>query len=147
MNKQAIKNYLLQAEMDKVNTTNNNYESYLKSNKIDGEQVIDLDDQSHLHESDELASSLDKQVHLHEQSLENIRGLNFDSKSEVVPGAIVETNNVNFVIGVSSPMFELEGKKFIGVSTEAPIYKCMEGKGPGDECVYNKSSFKIVSIH
>ncbi len=51
------------------------------------------------------------------------------------------------VVAVSKPKFKFEDKNFIGISTEAPIYQCIEGKKAGDICHFNNIKFEIQEVH
>lgn len=65
---------------------------------------------------------------------------------QVQPGAVVVTNKMTFLVGVSGE-FESEGKKVYGISTLAPIYEVMKNKKTGDSFSMNSSSFTIENVY
>ncbi len=63
------------------------------------------------------------------------------------PGAMVITNHLNFFIGVSSEKIEVDGAEVFGISTNAPIYKMMEGMGKEDKFQFNKKEYIIEDVY
>jgi hypothetical protein len=61
-------------------------------------------------------------------------------------GALIVTNHLNFFIGVSSEKIEVDGEEIFGISTNAPIYKVMEGKKKGDKFKFNEKEYKIEKV-
>ena len=147
MNKQDIKKFLIQKELVQVEKSEINYAEYLSGNSRACDQVIDLGDQSQLNVRTELTHKLDSQIHLHGKKLDVIKRLKFEPTSRVELGAIIETEKVFLIIATSIPPFEYDNNLFIGISTEAPLYKCLEGKSIGDECIYNQVKFLIKNIY
>ena len=147
MNKQDLKKVLIQMELARVEQNEVNYAEYLSGNSRACDQVIDLGDHSQLNVRTGLTEKLDSQIHLHEKKLDVIKRLKFEPTSKVELGAIIETDNIFLIIATSIPPFEYDNRIFIGVSTEAPLFKCLEGKSIGDNCVYNEVKFLINNIH
>jgi len=58
----------------------------------------------------------------------------------------VFTDKVNFVIGLSFKDFEWENKKFVGISTQAPIFDALVGKRAGDKLEFNGINYTIEEI-
>lgn len=79
---------------------------------------------------------------------ETLANLDIDHRSEVVrPGSVVETKNQYYFISV--PLGEItldDGGMVYAISTEAPIYKDMEGKKAGDEFTFKEENVEIVNI-
>jgi len=147
MNKQEIKELMLNMEYKSIEKAEMNYHDFLTENNIDRSDVVDDDDQSHLVESEDLTSALDLQVIEHKKHLEIIKHIAFEPKTEIELGAIAKINNKYFVFAVAEPRFEFDGKEFIGVSPSAPIYKNLKGKKAGDELVFNKITFHIEEVY
>ena len=147
MDKQVIKDILLNMEYKSIEKAEMNYHDFLTENNIDRSDVVDDDDQSHLVESEDLTSALDAQVIEHKRHLEIIKHIVFEPKTEIELGAIAKINNKYFVFAVAEPRFEFEGKEFIGVSPSAPIYKSLKDKKAGDDVVFNNLTFHIEEIY
>ncbi len=67
--------------------------------------------------------------------------------SKAEPGAMVITNHLNFFIGVSSEKIEVDGEEIFGISTNAPIYKMMEGMGKDDKFRFNEKEYTIEDLY
>lgn len=66
---------------------------------------------------------------------------------EVDFGSVVETNENYYFISAALGKINLdEGSTVYAISTEAPIYKEMKGKKPGDTFTFNGKEHKIIDI-
>lgn len=79
------------------------------------------------------------------QTLENMV-VRLDIIEFVAPGAIIMTDSLNFVVGISMLPFEVEGKKYIGISTKAPIYVLLAGKHIGEVVHNGRQTYLIEDI-
>ncbi|NJB86740.1 transcription elongation GreA/GreB family factor [Lewinella marina] len=66
---------------------------------------------------------------------------------EIQLGDIVETDRGLFFVGAASDEFEVNGKKYRGISTESPLYKAMQGKHNGDTVEVNDTTFRIINSY
>ena len=147
MNKLDIKKYLIQKEFPKVSNTDLKYSDYLCGNGRACDQIIDIGDESQLNASTEISLKLHAHAQVHEKNLEVLKNISFLPTSTIETGAIVETNNIFLIIAISTKPFEYDNKQFVGVSINAPLYKCLEGKTIGEECTYNDVKFVIKNIY
>ena len=147
MNKLDIKKYLIQQIATEVEQTDLNYSDYLRGNGRACDQVLDLGDKAQSNARAELSKKLIVHSQIHKKNLEFIKGIDFGASSVVELGAIVETKNIFLIIATSTKRFEYNDKQFIGISINAPLYKCLEGKTIGDECIYNDVKFVIKNIY
>jgi hypothetical protein len=69
-----------------------------------------------------------------------------DVHEKVEPGSIVVTDKDIFFVSASIERFEVDGKSVFGLSTEAPLYKVMEGKKEGESFSYKDNVYKIKEI-
>lgn len=147
MDKQKIKQALLKHEQQHIDLTIKDYENFLNDSTPKRGEVNDPDDHSHLNQSLDVAKKIDTVIHKHEHHLKLINSLSFAPSTIVEPGAIVSVAGRCMIIGISEPQFEIEGRKFIGVSTTAPIYECLKGKKLGDEFLFNGKKYSIEAIN
>lgn len=79
---------------------------------------------------------------------ETLANLDLDHRSEVVrPGSVVETKNSYYFISVPLGEIDMEsGSKVYAISTEAPLYKELEGKKAGDTFKFRDGEVEIVNI-
>ena len=79
---------------------------------------------------------------------ETLANLDRNHRSEVVrPGSVVETKNGYYFVSVPLGEIDMEsGSKVYAISSEAPIYKEMEGKKEGDSFDFRDGRVEIVKI-
>ena len=147
MNKLEIKNYLIEQEFAQVDQSDLNYSSYLCGNGRACDQVLDMGDDAQLNAGSEISKKLDKHVQTHIKNLEFLKNLSFEPTSVIELGAIVETDKIFLIISTAIKPFEYDNKQFVGVSINAPLYKCLENKTVGEECIYNDVKFVIKNIY
>lgn len=78
--------------------------------------------------------------------LENLKTTQDVDRDRVVPGAIVITNHQTFFISASIENFTVEGDVYVGISTNSPIFKNMEGKSKGDTFAVKGLNYRIKDI-
>lgn len=147
MDKNLIKQELLKKEEKHIALSTKNYYDFLNASDVKVEEVTDLDDRSHQSQSADISKQLDHSVHNHEAHLETIKSISFEPKTMVEPGAIISVNGRCMIVAVSKPPFRIGDRDFIGVSTDAPIYKEMKGKKVGDSFMFNDQKFTIEIIN
>lgn len=79
---------------------------------------------------------------------ETLANLDTEHRSEVVrAGSVVETKNGYYFISVPLGEIDMEsGSKVYAISTDAPIYKEMEGKKAGDSFHFRDGEVEIVKV-
>lgn len=147
MDKLALKSFLLKIGKDSIDKAELNYSNYLAEIKHDWSGVEDVDDLSHIVEGEEISFQMEKQVLEHKKHLEIIHSISFEPMTEVDLGAVVKVNDKYFVVATAEPKFEFDGKTFMGISVNAPIYNLLRGKKVGEEFVFNSKNFKINEVH
>lgn len=70
----------------------------------------------------------------------------FREKEIVGPGTVVITDKFNLVVSVPQRTFEVDGKKYNGISTESPIYQVLVGKTSGEKVDFNGQSIEINEV-
>ncbi|SED16000.1 hypothetical protein SAMN04489761_4466 [Tenacibaculum sp. MAR_2009_124] len=147
MDKLKLKDTLIALEKHHIDEAEMKYDDFLLGNLLDKTDVIDDDDQSHHRQSIEISDQLEEQAHVHLEHFKTIQNISFTAKTVVEPGAVVSVNGRCMVIAVSKPVFTIDGRKFIGISTNAPIYKELAGKKAGESFVFNGNNFKIETVY
>lgn len=66
---------------------------------------------------------------------------------EVLPGAVVVTNQRIFFVSVSIEQVEVNGVDIFGLSTKAPIYQALRNKRKGDKFDFNKVNYEILDVY
>ncbi|PWL28160.1 MAG: hypothetical protein DCO96_09285 [Fluviicola sp. XM-24bin1] len=146
MDKQSIKNYLLEKQSTLVAELKEQTQTIHTMVDIDESDTIDPEDFSHQYESQEMEQMLKVQLNRAERGLEVLASLDITPKDKVETGAIIETDSLNFFIGYPTIPFDMENKRYVGISAGSPIYTLMNGKRSGDSFQYSGTTYNITKI-
>ena len=77
-----------------------------------------------------------------------LSNINLEETSDmVVEGSLVITDaDTHYLISTATETIEVDGQKFMGISSEAPIFQEMNGKKLGDTISTERLSFSIKEI-
>lgn len=78
--------------------------------------------------------------------LESLRATQHVTRNRVALGAIVATNLHTFFVSASLENFEVNGRPYVGISTQSPIYQAMEGKSAGETFTFKGTRYEIRAI-
>jgi len=62
-------------------------------------------------------------------------------------GAVVVTHRNSFFVSADLQRFEMDGKSFIAISNQCPLFKSMRGKKRGERFVHKDLSYQILDIY
>lgn len=144
--KETIKNQIIKNEQGDLDALQGMYEIYVGAADLDEESSLGHEDFAKQDESRESARSLKNRIDRAQNLLDAFLKLDFGAKSKVESGALVQTDSMNFFIGIAAAIFEFEGKKYIGLPTNAPIYKLLQNAKVGDEVTFNQKKYRIQNI-
>ena len=147
INKTALKEAMLSAEHGKVNLLEEEIEDFISNGNMDNDNVIDIDDESHAEQRRVDYRRLDGQLHEHSEHINTLKAISFEEKDTVGPGAVVELDNRFIVVAVAETKFKFNGRNFIAISTDAPLYQSIKDKKAGDACQFRDRSFTIKSVY
>lgn len=150
MNKKHIRKdviqHLIQLKQDEINALKESERIYAEGADLDEESSLELDDFAQQSQSTDSARNLQIRINQATEDLNNFRVLRPELIDEITEGNVVLTDKVNFVIGLSFKDFEWENKKFVGISTQAPIFEALVGKRAGDKIEFNGIKYTIEEI-
>lgn len=146
MEKQSIKNFLLEKQSRLVTELKEQTQTIHTMVDIDESDTIDPEDYSHQYESQEMEQMLKVQLNRAERGSEVLASLDITPKTKVETGAIIQTDSLNFFIGYPTIPFDMEGKRYVGISAGSPIYTLMNGKRKGESFQYAGTSYNITNI-
>ncbi|MGB3799468.1 MAG: hypothetical protein WA952_06600 [Lewinella sp.] len=63
---------------------------------------------------------------------------------EIQLGDVIETDKGRFIVGAASDEFEVNGKKYRGISVDSPLYLALKGKHNGDSVDVNGNTFTLI---
>jgi transcription elongation GreA/GreB family factor len=144
--KKAIIDRLMSLEEQELATAQAHYDAFLKDSQLDDREGHDKDDIAASRENADLAAAFDAPVHAHHAKIDVIENTDFSVTDKVQPGAVVKFNNRRFVVCVSTARFDVDGKTYMGISTQSPIYLSMVGLQEGDVFTHNGTEFEVQEV-
>ena len=122
------------------------YASYLAEARRERSEPVDQDQASQEFGNAELAEYFEGPTRTHEAALARLRSIDFGPKSRVEEGAAVQVDDRWYVVGVATQAFVCDGQTYMGISTEAPIYKALEGAMAGDGVEFRGRVWNIRAV-
>lgn len=120
--------------------------TYNSSTDLDEGSTIDLDDQSHQADIQQLKIEINQKLQMEHNDLKKIQSLRLRESSEVKEGAVIETENHIYFVGFAFSPIHYKGKKIFGISTQAPAYLANQGKTKGDILKLGNTESTILNI-
>ncbi|MBI6630183.1 hypothetical protein [Pontibaca salina] len=144
--KQSVRDRLLSLEEEALAAAKSHYESFLKDAVMDRRESHDKDEMADARESADLAAAFDAPVYTHQAKIDAIENTDFSPTDTVGPGAVVSFNGRNFVVITSTSKFDCGGKTYMGISTQSPIYRVIEGLKAGDSFSHNGRTYTLEDV-
>lgn len=144
--KQAIRTRMLALEEDELTTAIAHYERFLAEARLSDRETHDTSDLAEARENADLAAAFDHPVHTHQAKIDAIEATDFSVTDRVRAGAILGFGGRHFVVAVSTVRFDCDGVTYMGISTQSPIYKAMEGLRAGDTATFNGREITLDSV-
>jgi hypothetical protein len=146
MDKQRVKQTMLELEQQHFNESREAYLDYVSSARLDRTEPIENDEQAQAEFASDLSEAFDQPVHAHADKIAKLHQIDFGPKDKAEEGAIVKVMGRHFVIAVATDRFVCDGTELMGVSTRAPLFQAIEGKSAGDSCTFNGRQFVIDAV-
>jgi hypothetical protein len=144
--KLLLKNTMLNLEAEKLAYAKRAYVDYLHNSAPDYSQARDHGEFSQRFNEAEIAQAFECPLHSYEEAIATISAIDFGPKTEVEPGAIIQLEGKWFVVGAATAPFTCGGTTYLGISTQAPIYQCLEGKHAGETCKWNDKNLQLSAV-
>ena len=147
MNREDIISKIIEEQNKIIESLEQSVERYKTASDSDEESTHDPEDFTNQ------TVAKDMQLHFENMMVEAKQNLNFlesekeSTHSEIENGSLIETDKNFLFVGVSVPVFEMEGKEVISFSEDAPVYEEMKDKNIGDEVKVGEDSLKIKAIY
>jgi transcription elongation GreA/GreB family factor len=78
--------------------------------------------------------------------LKRLRDSRDQEHDRVGLGAIVTTNRQTFFVSASLEDFEVDGRRYVGISTSSPLFRAMLGKKAGDSFSFRGDFYQIKEV-
>ncbi len=144
--RKEIIDHLIELKRNEIKKLEESRKIYAESADLDEESSLELDDFSQQNQSTDAARSLQLRIDQEKYLLNQFINLRPELVPEITEGNVVFTDKVNFVIGLAFKDFEWEGKRFVGISTSAPIFEALVGKREDDTLTFNGIDYTIEEI-
>lgn len=137
MDKQRVKQTMLDLEQQHFNASREAYLRYVSSARLDRSEPIENDELAQAEFARDLSEAFDQPIHAHADKIAKLQRIDFGPKDKVEEGAIVKMMDRYFVIAVATDRFVCDGNDLMGVSAQAPLFQAIEGKSAGEACTFN----------
>jgi len=144
--RKKIINHLIELKEQEIKALEDSYKIFNESADLDEETTLELDDFSKQDQSRDSARNVLMRVNLAKENLSDFKNLRPQLVEEITSGNVVLTDKVNFVIGLAFKDFNWENEKYIGISTDAPIFSELQFKKEGDTLVFNGVEYQIKEV-
>jgi hypothetical protein len=118
-----------------------------EASEIDGYDVIDADDRSHQSQAQIEEQLVYDRLQSSKAALEHLKKIPLTESDQVTEGALIETRDLVFYVGIITQKFTEDGRNIIGISTAAPIYKTLHNQTVNFPFQFAGVDCKILSIH
>ncbi|WP_068598218.1 hypothetical protein ACF3NR_09930 [Vaginella massiliensis] len=145
-NRKDVIEHLINLKREEIKGLEESYKIYAESADLDEDSSLELDDFAQQTLSTESARNLQLRIDAEREKLNQFINLRPELVNEITEGNVVLTDKVNFVIGMAFKDFEWEGKRFVGISTKAPIFEALVGKRAGDQVQFHDIVYNIEQI-
>ena len=144
--RKEVKDLLIDLKRKEIEALEKSYQIYADGADLDEEMTQKVDDLSQQSVSTESAMSIQNRINNANDELTKFENLVPELADGVTEGNIVFTDVINLVIGLAFQDFEWDDEKFLGITTDAPIYEVLQGKNEGDVIEFNGTTYTIEEI-
>lgn len=145
MKKDIIDAILAALKKDK-NAYQSGFQTLDTDTDIDENALVEIDDISHKDQSTDISDDLQPQAAMLSNTINTVTGYQTIVRSDCGPGALVETDEMYLLIGVSLPPLHVNNKKVAGITEDAKIYPSLKGKKKGDRLQLGNKTYTILSV-
>ena len=144
--KKALHDKMLSLEAEELAAAMAHYETYLREAKLDDREGHDKEDIAGAREYADLAAAFDHPVHTHHAKIDALENMDFSVTDTVRPGAAVSFGGRHFVVAVSTARFDCNGRTYMGISTQSPIFRALDGLQAGDTFTHNGRDYTLDEV-
>ena len=120
--------------------------NYRKASDMDEESTHDPEDFSQQSQAKDMQLRFEKMLGEADENLSFLMNEKQSRHDLIEKGSVIETDKNFLFVGISVPVFEVNGKEVISFSDNAPIYEGFKGKKIGDRVKIGENLYTIQSI-
>jgi hypothetical protein len=147
MDKAIILSKIIDEHQKVIDNLKASVERYKTASDMDEDNTLDPDDYARQTEAKDMQLRFEQKLKAAKQKLQFLEDSKKETKEEIEPGTLMETDKNFIFVGVSVPVVKYEGKEIICFSEDAPIYKSIKGKKIGDIFEIGENKFEIKKIN
>lgn len=145
--KETVKNCIIKYQENLINGLNEEFQLLKGVTNIDENDVRDSDTHSHQSQSTRDEQRVSDQLSRAQSELEKIKAISVVPTNEVTEGTLIETKNLLIHVGIVTSKFNDGGKDIIGISTDSPFFKTLQGQKVGFPFQFAGIDCSIISIY
>ena len=147
MKREEILGKIIEEQQKVIDNLKQSVERYKTASDIDEDDTLDPEDLSQQTQAKDMQLRYEKMLSDAKNSMNFLNDELANSHEKIENGSLVETNEKWLFVGISVPVFNIDGKDVISFSDDAPIFKNLNGKNVGDEITIGENKLKILSIN
>lgn len=145
--REEILNAIISGQEELVENLHKSIATYESTTDLDEHDTIDLDDQSHQVDIQDMEQEIRHKLKMEINDLKHIKSLRCKETNQVKEGAVIETEKAIFFVGFAFAPLDFKDKKILGISLAAPAFHANEGKKEGEQLILGNTQQKILSIY
>lgn len=146
MERKIIISQLIAEQRKVIQSLQRSVHQYETASDLDEESTHDPEDFSHQTEAKDMQLRFEKMLAGAEENLKFLASEENSSHSIIERGSIIETDQSFFFVGISVPVFTIEGREVISLSEKTPVFAELKGKTVGDRFKVGNSNHIINAI-
>ena len=146
MNKINIIDSIIKKKKKIILTIEDSILRYKNASDLDENDSSDPEDFSHQDEAKDMQLRYEQMIIQTKNNLEFLAQCKNKICTSIETGALIETENLYLFIGISLPQFELNNKKVISITEQAPIFNLIKEKSLGKKIVIGTTENTILAI-
>ena len=146
MKRDLILEKLIAEQRKVIESLQQSVNQYKSASDMDEESTHDPEDFSQQSQAKDMQLRFEKMLSEAEENLSFLMNEKESSHHVIEKGSVIETDKNFLFVGISVPVFDIDGKEVISFSDNAPIYEGFKGKKIGDRVKIGENLYTIQSI-
>ena len=146
MKRDLILEKLIAEQRKVIESLQQSVNQYKSASDMDEESTHDPEDFSQQSQAKDMQLRFEKMLSEAEENLSFLMNEKESSHHVIEKGSVIETDKNFLFVGISVPVFKIDGKEVISFSDNAPIFEGFKGKKIGDSVKIGDHSYEIQVI-
>ena len=146
MNREKIINKIIEEQKTVITSLEDSVQRYKVASDLDEESTHDAEDFSHQTQAKDMQLRYEKMLREAQQSLAFLEKEVELTHDKIENGSMIETDKSFLFVGISVPVFEIDGKEVITFSEKAPVFENIKNKNICDQVEVGDKSYKILTF-